>query len=226
MDYAIKRPPQALSPLMWRFGALLKQRWFRNLILLGPTLSGKRASNKTEDYGVFKPSLVSHTEQLALYVSDISVSRPFYEKLLGLKHSRTTEPETHPTREGWTARCCYLSADDHDECIVLVEQDDEAGRRVPPTGKSFFHFAMMVKGDSLAAVQAFAEAARRDGFATSYGVARHNSEPPLGDGESGGNVACYFYDPDWNNIEVFAEMDTIDNYRERYGDRKGSERTG
>ncbi|MEM9724320.1 MAG: VOC family protein [Pseudomonadota bacterium] len=226
MPFAIKRPPHAMSPLMWRFGGLMKQRWFRSLVLLGPTLSGKRASNKAEDYGVFKPSLVSHTEQLAIYVSDIAVSRDFYERLLGLEHSRTTAAEPHPTQEGWSVVCCYLSAEDHPECIVLIEQSDASGARVPPTGGSFFHFALMVKGDSLAAVEAFAKSARKDGFRTNYGVAKHNSEPPLGDGESGGNVACYFYDPDWNNIEVFGEMDTIDNYRERYGDRKGSERTG
>ena len=226
MEFLIKRPAQVLSPFMWRFGPLLKKRWFRSLILLGPTLSGKRASNKTEDYGVFKPSLVSQTDQLAIYVSDIAVSRPFYERLLGMRHSRTTNPEPHPTRPGWSVVCCYLSAEDHEECIVLIEQVDADGQRVAPTGKSFFHFALMVKGDCLEAVQAFAESARKDGFRTSYGVAKHNSDPPLGDGESGGNVACYFYDPDWNNIEVFGEMDTIENYRERYGDRKGSERTG
>ena len=54
---------------------------------------------------------------------------------------------------------------------------------------------------------------------------RHNGEPPLGDGETGGNVACYFYDPDYNNVEFCGAMDTIENYRARYGDLKGSTRT-
>ena len=53
---------------------------------------------------------------------------------------------------------------------------------------------------------------------------RHNGEPPLGDGETGGNVACYFYDPDYNNVEFCGAMDTIENYRARYGDTKGSAR--
>jgi hypothetical protein len=39
-----------------------------------------------------------------------------------------------------------------------------------------------------------------------------------------GNVACYFYDPDYNNIEFCAAMDTIENYRARYGDTTGSSR--
>ena len=53
---------------------------------------------------------------------------------------------------------------------------------------------------------------------------RHNGEPPLGDGETGGNVACYFYDPDYNNVEFCGAMDTIENYRARYGAAKGSAR--
>ena len=62
------------------------------------------------------------------------------------------------------------------------------------------------------------------GFAQNYGPVRHNSEPPLGDGETGGNVACYFYDPDYNNVEFCGAMDTIENYRARYGDKKGTAR--
>jgi len=62
------------------------------------------------------------------------------------------------------------------------------------------------------------------GFVPNYGPVRHNSEPPLGDGETGGNVACYFYDPDYNNVEFYGAMDTIENYRARYGETKGSAR--
>jgi hypothetical protein len=39
---------------------------------------------------------------------------------------------------------------------------------------------------------------------------RHG-EPPLGDAKPGGNVACYFYDPDYN-VEFCGAMDTIENY--------------
>ena len=61
-------------------------------------------------------------------------------------------------------------------------------------------------------------------FHNNYGPVRHNSEPPHGDGETGGNVASYFYDPDYHNVEFCGAMDTIENYRVRYGDTKGSER--
>ncbi|MFN8278198.1 MAG: hypothetical protein U0T84_12005 [Chitinophagales bacterium] len=30
--------------------------------------------------------------------------------------------------------------------------------------------------------------------------------------ETGGNVAVYFYDPDYNNVEFCGAMDTIENY--------------
>jgi hypothetical protein len=70
----------------------------------------------------------------------------------------------------------------------------------------------------------FAEQSKEAGFSKNYGVARHNSEPPLGDGETGGNVACYFYDPDYHNVEFCGAMDTIENYRARYGDKTGTER--
>ena len=89
---------------------------------------------------------------------------------------------------------------------------------------SFFHTAFELTGNRLEDVFAFAEQAAADKFKRNYGPVRHNSERPLGDGETGGNVACYFYDPDYDNVEFCAAMDTIENYRERYGDRRGSER--
>lgn len=115
-------------------------------------------------------------------------------------------------------------ARDHDECLVLVEEIDPNGKVSAPTGLSFFHVAFEVEGNRLEDVFAFAQQAKEAGFSRNYGVVRHNSDPPLGDGETGGNVACYYYDPDYNNVEFCGAMDTIDNYRDRYGDRKGSER--
>jgi len=58
-----------------------------------------------------------------------------------------------------------------------------------------------LQGNRLEDVLAFAAQAKEAGFAPNYGPVRHNGEPPLGDGETGGNVACYFYDPDYNNVE-------------------------
>lgn len=217
-------PPNVLPPFKQKFGFLLKYKWFRELVLLWPTLTKKRFSNKTEDYGVFKPSLVSHIGQLSIYVQDIERSRKWYEQVAGLQHSRTCEKEAHPFRTGWTIRCCYMSAKAHDECLVLVEQYDQDGKITIPSGMSFFHFALEVEGNQLEDVVAFARQQRENGFHVNYGPVRHNSDPPLGDGETGGNVACYLYDPDWNNVEFCGAMDTIENYKARYAEKKGSER--
>lgn len=217
-------PPNVLPRFKQRFGGLLRRKWFREAVLLWPTLTRRRFSNKTEDYGVFKPSLVSHIGQLSIYVHDIARSRAWYEKVAGMTHSRTAKPEPHPVKEHWTIRCCYMSAKEHDECLVLVEQRDPMGKVSTPSGMSFFHFALEVEGNRLDDVLAFAAQQRANGFPVNYGPVRHNSDPPLGDGETGGNVACYLYDPDWNNVEFCGAMDTIENYRARYGEAKGSER--
>ena len=203
---------------------MLKRKWFRELVLLAPTITRRRFSNKTEDYGVFKPSDVDRIGQVSIYVQDIERSKAWYEKLAGLSVSRVCEPERHPLKPGWTLRCCYMSARHHDECLVLIEERDPQGKVSVPTGMSFFHTAFELSGNRLEDVFAFAEQAAAENFKRNYGPVRHNSEPPLGDGETGGNVACYFYDPDYHNIEFCSAMDTIDNYRDRYGEMKGSER--
>ena len=53
---------------------------------------------------------------------------------------------------------------------------------------SFFHTAFELEGNRLEDVMAFADQAKRAGFARNYGPVRHNGQPPLGDGETGGNV--------------------------------------
>ena len=224
MSVVAYKPPNVLPDILQGFAPMLKRKWFRDLVLLPPTLTRKRFSNKTEDYGVFRESDVARIGQVSIYVQDIARSKVWYEKLAGLKESRTCEPEQHPLKPGWTLRCCYMSARDHEECLVLVEERDPEGKVSVPTGMSFFHTAFELSGNRLEDVFAFAEQAAAEKFKRNYGPVRHNGEPPHGDGETGGNVACYFYDPDYHNIEFCGAMDTIENYRERYGETKGSER--
>ena len=217
-------PPNVMTPLARKVAPLLKRRWVRELILLVPTLTGRRFSNKTEDYGVFQPSRISHLGQVAVYVQDIERSRRWYERVAGLRHSRTCAPEPHPFKPGWLIRCCYLSASGHEECLVLVEEHDPDGKVSVPSGMSFFHFALELEGNTPEDVFRFTDQARREGFSNSYGPVRHNDQPPHGDGETGGNVASYFYDPDYHYVEFCGAMDTIDNYRARYGGVPGSQR--
>ena len=217
-------PPNVLPPLSQKFASLLKRKWFREFVLSPPTITGRRFSNKTEDYGVFKPSRIAQIGQLSIYVQDIERSRQWYETLGGLRHSRTCEQELHPSKPSWTIRCCYMSAVEHEECLVLVEERDPEGKVTVPSGMSFFHTAFELEGNRLEDVFAFAAQSRQGDFVPNYGPVRHNSDPPLGDGETGGNVACYFYDPDYNNVEFCGAMDTIENYRARHGETKGSAR--
>lgn len=208
-------PPNVLPRFLQRISFLLKLKWARQLILIPPTLSGRRFSNKTEDYGVFQASRIAHLDQLSIYARNIEKSREWYEKVAGMRHSRTSDWEPHPFWEGHTMRCCYMNAANHEECLVLVEVNDSEGRRFIPSGMSFFHFALELEGNQLENVFAFAEQAKRKGEIPNYGPARHNDVPPHGDGETGGNVAVYFYDPDFNNVEFCGAMDTIANYASR-----------
>ncbi len=52
-------PPNVLPPTLQKFAGLLKRKWFRELVLAPPTVTRRRFSNKTEDYGVFQPSMIS-----------------------------------------------------------------------------------------------------------------------------------------------------------------------
>jgi catechol 2,3-dioxygenase-like lactoylglutathione lyase family enzyme len=217
-------PPNVLPPFLRNFAPLLQRKWFRELVLLIPTLTRRRFSNKTEDYGVLKPSLVSGIAQVSIYVQNITRASRWYEDIAGMRCSRICEAEPHPYKPGWRIRCCYMSAAEHEECLVLIEEMNPAGEISVSSGMSFFHFALEVEGNTMEDVFAFTEQAAKAGFSKNYGPVRHNSEPPIGDGETGGNVASYFYDPDYHNVEFCGAMDTIENYRERYGDMRGSDR--
>lgn len=208
-------PPNVLPRPLQMISPILKKKWIRELILLPSTLTKKRFSNKTEDYGVFNPSLVSHLDQVSIYVRSIEKSRKWYEDIASMTHSRTCPAEPHPYKAGYTITCCYMNATDHPECLVLVEERNEQGEITIPSGMSFFHFALEVSGNRFEDVVNFANQAWQKGYRSSYGVVTHNDTPPNGDGETGGNTAVYFYDPNYNMVEFCGTMDTIDNYKER-----------
>ena len=208
-------PPVVIPSIFQKMSKMLQHKLVREFILLPSTLSGRRFSNKTEDYGVFKPSLISHLDQLSLYVKNIEISRKWYEEIAGMKHSRTCEKEPHPYKEGYMIRCCYMSSINHEECLVLIEEYDEHGKISIPSGMSLFHFAFELEGNTLEDVVSFAKQCKQNGYHKNYGVVRHNDTPPIGDGETGGNVAIYFYDPNYTNVEFCGAMDTIENYKNK-----------
>lgn len=213
-----KRPKHAAPVSANKSAWLVKKRWVRELILLPKTLMGKRRYNKTEDYGVFQDNkcVISHLEQSSYVVTNIEESKVWFENM-GFTHSRTCEPEPHPDHEGHTLSCCYLSAKEHEECIVLMEHRDKTGNIIEPTIEDVFHAAYEVTGNKLQRTFNFMEEMKEKGVLPYYGPTKHNNSKSYGDGESGGNVAVYYYSPDYHHIEFCADMDTVDNYEGRYG---------
>ncbi len=218
-DMARTRPkhadPESLNKIV---GPLIKKRWFRELILLPKTLMGKRRYNKTEDYGVFRENncIISHLEQSSYVVTDLEESKAWFINM-GFIHSRTCEPEPHPDHEGHTLTCCYLSAKEHEECIVLMEHRDDMGKIIQPSIEDVFHAAYELSGNQLQDTFNYKKEMKAKGVIPYYGPAKHNNSKPHGDGESGGNVAVYYYSPDYHHLEFYADMDTVDNYKGRYG---------
>ncbi len=212
---------EQLSPLQSRMSPLLKLKLFRRLVLLPVTLRGQRTSNKTEDYGVFKASRLSHLERVMIYVTDLQRSRAWYERVIGATCTARSGPLPHPTMPGQTICTLTLDLAEQRGSIVLIQRMEVNEKIAPVSSNSHFHYALeLPRGRT-----AFEMSARfiALGQRIVYGPIEHGSGPG-GDGESGGNVAVYTYDPDGHYIEFFQDMDTTGNYRQRYGQRKGSER--
>ena len=213
--------PTHLPPanVMKLAGPLVKKRWFRNLILFPATLRGKRASNKTEDYSAFRRgnSRVERFEQVSLCVTSIAESRNWFEEVGGFVHSRTCQPEPPPSLDAHSLTCCYLSSKAHHECLVLVEHRDAQGALQTPSNTEIFHVAFELEGNRWDDVVAFGKQMEKVKPEYFYGPVRHNDMPGVGDGESGGNAAVYYFTPDWHVVEFCGDMDSVDNYRERYG---------
>lgn len=210
----MKSLPHDMTGVKTRIAPLMKKAWIRKLIMLPNTLSGKKHSNKTENYAAFRPSMLSTVSQTSLYVTDIERSRAFYEKIAGLTHSRTCEAEAHPYLEGYSLKCCYLDAPDQKDALILIEKRNPKGEILKASRQQIFHIAFEIEEGY--SCPEFAQQLREEGFKIAYGPSRHNDLPPDGDGESGGNFAVYVYDPDHHYIEFFSDMDTIDNFQERY----------
>lgn len=212
------RPAHAIPEGFHPISRIFKKRWFRELLLLPHTLSGKRNYNKTADYGVFRDNdcLLSHMEESSYIVTDIQETRKWFEDM-GFTHSRTCAPEPHPNHEGHTITCCYMDAKSHKDCVVIMEHRDKQGNIVVPSIKDVFHAAYELTGNKLPDTFKYVKEMKTNGIKPYYGPAKHNNSKPHGDGESGGNVAAYYYTPDYHHVEFCTEMDTVDNYSGRYG---------
>jgi len=214
----ITRPKHAMPEALAMIVPIIKMKSLRELIMLVPTLTGKRSQNKTEDYGVFRDSkcIISNMEQMTFYVSDLEASRNWFEAM-GFFHSRTCETESHPFQDGHTLKSAYFSLQEQEECVVIMEHRNENGQIINPTIKDVFHAAFELEGNRLEDTFSFWKQNKQLGIQNYYGPAKHNNSKPHGDGESGGNVAVYYYTPDYHHIEFCTDMDCVDNYEGRYG---------
>ena len=218
IEKSIPRPKHVGPETLAKIVPFVKMRWVRELILLIPTLTGKRSYNKTEDYGVFKDSkcILSNMVQMSYMVSSIEATKKWFDAM-GFTHTRTCEPEAHPFQKGHTLKCAYFSLKNQEECVVIMEHRKEDGQVISPTVQDAFHAAFELEGNRLADVFTFCEQNKKLGIPHYYGPAKHNNSKPHGDGESGGNVAVYYYTPDYHHIEFCGDMDCVDNYEGRYG---------
>jgi hypothetical protein len=185
------------SPLRQRLAELLGHTWFRGRTRHSRSVIRKHGATSTDVDGVFRALSITHIGQLSVFTTDIGWSRAWYEDVTGLHHSRTMELEPHPLKPDRQIRCCYLSAQCHDECLVLIEEYDPAGRIVAPSGMSFLHFALEPEGKEAS---------------------------PVDDDQTGRDVARGLYDPDWNYVEFCQVMDAESNHRERCHDIEDHQR--
>lgn len=215
---SIVRPKHVMPEALAKTVPFIKMKWLREMVLLIPTLNGKRAYNKTEDYGVFQDSkcILSNMEQMTLIVSDLKATKKWLEAM-GFFHTRTCEPEAHPFLKGHTLKCAYFSVKNHEESLVIMEHRDGKNQLISPTIQDVFHSAFELEGNRLEDTFSYWEQNKKLGIKNYYGPAKHNNSKPHGDGESGGNVAVYYYTPDYHHIEFCGDMDCVDNYEGRYG---------
>ena len=214
----LEQPKHAMPEKFASIAPVFKKRWLRELILLPTTLNGNRKYNKTEDYGVFRDSkcIISNLVQLTYFVSNLEKSIAWFQAM-GFMHTRTCEPEAHPFQDKNTLKSAYLSLKEHEECVVLIEQRDTTGNIITPTIQDVFHSAFEIEGNRLVDVFDYWKQNKKLGIQHHYGPVKHNNSKPHGDGESGGNVAVYYYTPDFHDIEFCGDMDNVDNYEGRYG---------
>jgi catechol 2,3-dioxygenase-like lactoylglutathione lyase family enzyme len=190
-------PANSPTLLRQRLAELLGRPWFRGRTRRSRTAAREHRSTRTEVHGASGALSIARIGQLSVFTTDIDWSRAWYEDVTGLHHSRTMEREPHPRDRDRQIRCCYLSARDHDECLVLIEEYDAQGRIVAPSGMCSLHFALAHDG---------------------------RKAPPVDNGQTGGDVTRGYYDPDWNYVAFCRGGDVGSNRREPGRDVDGHQR--
>ncbi|MFE4759263.1 VOC family protein [Bacillus mycoides] len=197
-----------MSKLQTYISPLLKSKFVRELILLPSTLSGRKQLNKTEEYPVTKPSLISHIERVAIYVSDLEYSINWYIEKLGFTLESITDQIKVEALPNQTIRCALLNTKNQRNALVLVERRDANGKKICPSTNGYFHMAFEIEEHRTSFE--FAQRLREKNVFISYGPVKHSRD---GDGEIGGNIAVYCLDPDNHYLEFFFDMDKYEEKR-------------
>ncbi|KWX88213.1 hypothetical protein AMQ83_08205, partial [Paenibacillus riograndensis] len=166
-----------MSKLQTYISPLLKSESVRELILLPSTVSGRRQINKTEEYPVNKPSLISHIERVAIYVSDLEYSMNWYIEKLGFTLESITDQIEAQALPNQTIRCALLNTKNQRNALVLVERRDASGKKIRPYTNGYFHLAFEL--EEYRTSFEFAQRLKEKNVFISYGPVKHSRD---GDG--------------------------------------------
>ena len=202
-----KAVPYHMSAAQRLISPLMKRPFVRTLILLPEIVTGRRISNKPEDYGAFRPAPVAAIERVAICVSDLSRSMRWYARVPQFRLAGLRRALPDPSDPTASLDLAYFDIGTQREALVLVRRTASDGTVKAPTLKGFFHVAFEMSAGTTAFE--FADRMKALGTRVEYGPVAHHSGPG-GDGESGGNKAVYVADPDGNWLEFFHGMDSID----------------
>ena len=209
-----KTVPYHLSAAQRFVSPLLRRRTIRNLILLPEILSGRRSSNKPEDYRIFKQASVESVQRVVIDVSDLDRSIRWYARVPAFRLAGVRKDVNDPSEPGGRLDLAYFDIGRQPESLVLVRRIASDGTVRVPSLRGFFHVAFQMEDGATAF--GFAERMRAIGVPIAYGPVGHHSGPG-GDGESGGNKAVYIEDPDGSWLEFFHGMDSVDGQHQGAG---------
>ncbi len=118
---------------------------------------------------------------VVFYVSDLKKSADFYRDILGFREI---------SREGWVA--VFSSERTHHE-LLLIEIGGPAGKKEQTIKPGLYHVGFKI-GDSKEDIQ------------KAYKELKEKGVKIIGTGDHGVTHSIYIYDPDENEIELYADV--------------------
>ena len=210
--------PAKPNPVLKQIAKLMRYRWFRELIMKTSSAPAGTAYSDSvpSDVRDGRKALVLGTKNASLFVTNITKSRDFFAKIVGLKELKTGAPVPHPHEPGRTVQVCAMGFGKTPD-LFLIRQTDDSGNVIPVSDNGLHHIAFWI--ESSTHINDFAKDLKRKGVSLSYGPIKHYPGPG-GDGGWGGNRAVYVNDPDGHFIELHNEMDDYGTQYELRGQKR------